>query len=111
MMVLESPTGRQMLRNSIAEVLFRYFKVDHLCLYPSFLLSVIPTGLRTAVLVDVGRSETRAVAVFDSRVLLTTLTTAPIGWETLLKSESAQEENDDEQAERDEDSVLRTVEQ
>lgn len=91
MLLLESPVERQVLRNCIAEVLFQYFRVDHLCLYPSLFLSVIPTGLKTAILVDVGVTETRAIAVYDSRVLLTTLTTAPIGAHNLFQTEQSTE--------------------
>ena len=83
-MILEHITERQDFRNAIADTLFQLFKIDALCLYPGLLLPVLSTGIRSVIIVDIGLHESRAVAVFGSRVLLTTLTIIPIGASLVL---------------------------
>ena len=78
-LVIEPLVSSSKFREAIVFALFKYLFVSKVSLQPDLFMPILTTGLYTGVILDIGYSETRCIAVLQGRPLLNTIRLGKVG--------------------------------
>lgn len=77
--IVENMIGPIDFRKVVADVLFKHFEVPSLLFAPSHLISLMPLGISTGLVLDCGYKETIVIPVCDNTPVLKAWQALPIG--------------------------------
>ena len=78
-LIVEPLVSSSKFREALVYVLFKYLFVAKVSLQPDLFMPILTTGLYTGIILDIGFSETRCIAVLQGRPLLNTIRMGKIG--------------------------------
>ena len=65
MVVVENILGSSLAKSVLARVLFKHYEVSSVLYLPSHLVALLPLGVETGLVVDLGHSETSVLPVYS----------------------------------------------
>ncbi|KAF8786801.1 actin-related protein 10-like [Argiope bruennichi] len=77
--IVESVLCPTVFRNTLAEVLFMHFEIPSLVYVPSHLMALFTLGISSALVMDVGYSETIVLPIYCGVPILNTYESLPVG--------------------------------
>ncbi|XP_037078275.1 actin-related protein 10-like [Pollicipes pollicipes] len=77
--VVESLLTPSLFRNVLANVLFRHYEVSSVLLAPSHLMALLPLGLQTGLVLDIGHREAVCIPVYCGVPVLRSWQALPLG--------------------------------
>jgi len=81
--IVESVLCPILFRNTLAEVLFMHFEIPSLVYVPSHLMALFTLGISTAMVMDVGYSETSVLPIYAGVPVLSACETIPLGGQAI----------------------------
>uniref|UniRef100_A0A1I8GTS5 Actin-related protein 10 n=1 Tax=Macrostomum lignano TaxID=282301 RepID=A0A1I8GTS5_9PLAT len=82
-LLVESVLCPTLIRDTVADVLFHHFEAPSLLFAPAHLLSLLPLGTQTGLVLDCGYKEALVVPVFHGVSVLKAWQAAPLGAEAI----------------------------
>ncbi|XP_014667142.1 PREDICTED: actin-related protein 10-like, partial [Priapulus caudatus] len=81
--IIESLLCPSSFRNTLAKVLFKHYEVASVLFAPNHLMALFTLGVQTALVVDVGYTETFALPIYDGVPILGAWQTLPVAGQAI----------------------------
>ncbi|XP_035206210.1 actin-related protein 10-like isoform X2 [Stegodyphus dumicola] len=81
--IVESVLCPTLFRNTLAEVLFMHFEIPSLIYVPSHLMALFTVGISSALVMDVGYSETITLPIYAGVPILSACENIPLGGQVI----------------------------